>query len=262
MTDRPLAVDGLQFGPAGVALTGPVSFQLARGAILVVLGPNGVGKTTLFRTLLGLSPRVAGSVAWGGRPLEDLTARDLARRVAYVPQAPGAAFDFTVEQYVMLGRLGLLGLVNAPGRRDRDAAGEAIDRLGLGALRSRPLSRLSGGERQLAALARALAQQAGALILDEPAASLDIANQVRLLDTMVALATEGLAIVYSTHDPNHALRAGHQALLMTPGADPCHGSVGALVEPAALSRAFGTPIEQALTESGARALTAASRSRS
>jgi iron complex transport system ATP-binding protein len=257
MTDPLLAVEGLQFGPGMVALTGPTTFRLELGAILVVLGPNGVGKTTLFRTLLGLSPAMAGEVTWGGQPLRGLGARELSRHVAYVPQRPGAAFDFTVEQYVMLGRLGRLGPAAAPGRLDRAATADAIERLGLGSLRSRPLSRMSGGERQLASLARALAQQASALILDEPAASLDLGNQVRVLDTLRALAREGLSIVYSTHDPNHALRAGHYALLMTPGGDPRHGSVDAVVEPDALSHAFGTPIEQAHTAAGVRLLAAA-----
>ncbi len=257
MTDALLAVEGLQFGPEGVALTGPTTFRVAHGEILAVLGPNGVGKTTLFRTLLGLLPPVAGRVLWGASPVASLAARELSRCVAYVPQSAGAAFDFTVEQYVLLGRLGMHGPMSAPGSEDRAVATDAIERLGLGALRSRRLSQTSGGERQLAALARALAQQAGALILDEPAASLDIANQVRVLDTLAALAGQGLAIVYSTHDPNHALRAGDQALLLTPDDQPRHGAVDALIEPGALSRTYGTPIEQARTGAGGRVLGAA-----
>jgi iron complex transport system ATP-binding protein len=260
MIEALLAVEDLQFGPEGVALTGPTTFSLGRGEILAVLGPNGAGKTTLFRTVLGLLPPVAGGVLWGARPVASLAAHELSRCVAYVPQSAGAAFDFTVEQYVLLGRLGIHGPMSAPGSEDRTVASDAIERLGLGALRSRRLSQTSGGERQLAALARALAQQAGALILDEPAASLDIANQVRVLDTLVALAGQGLAIVYSTHDPNHALRAGDEALLLTPGEQPCHGPVEALIEPGALSRTYGTPIEQASNSAGGRVL-AAARSR-
>ncbi len=257
MTERLLAVEDLQFGPAGVALTGPTTFHLDRGAILVVLGPNGAGKTTLFRTMLGILPPLAGRVVWGARPVESLAPRELSRCVAYVPQSAGVAFDLTVEQYVMLGRLGSRGVMTAPGTNDRLAVGDAIERLGLVALRSRRLSQTSGGERQLATLARALAQRASALILDEPAASLDIANQVRVLDTLATLAGQGLAIVYSTHDPNHALRAGDAALLLAPGGQPRHGAVGTLIAPGALSQAYGTPIEQARTEAGARVLVAA-----
>jgi iron complex transport system ATP-binding protein len=255
MTDPLLEVEGLRFGPGAVALTGPAGFRVDDGTILVVLGPNGAGKTTLFRTLLGLIPPVSGRVAWRGRPLQQLAPRDLARLVAYVPQSPGTAFDFTVEEYVLLGRLGQLSAVSAPGRRDRDAAAAAIERLGLAAMRTRPLSRMSGGERQLAALARALAQEAAALVLDEPAASLDLANQSRVLDMLATLADGGLAIAYSTHDPNHALRAGTSVLLVSRGGDPRFGRVDAMIQPAELSRAYGTAIEEARTASGRRVVT-------
>lgn len=249
-TESLLGVDRLRFGPSGVALTGPVSFRLEAGSVLAVLGPNGAGKTTLFRTILGLLPPVAGSVTWNGRPASELAPRELSRVVAYVPQSPGAAFDFTVEQYVLLGRLGRMGALNAPSRDDRTAASAAIGRLGIESLRGRFLSRVSGGERQLAALARALAQGSCALVLDEPVASLDLANQVRVLELLASLARDGLAIAYSTHDPNHALVAGNEVLLMSRGGEPQHGSVESLVEPGILSRVYGTRVETARTAAG------------
>lgn len=257
MTERLLEVEDLRFGPGSVALTGAAHFSVDPGSILVVLGPNGAGKTTLFRTLLGLIPPIGGRVAWRGRALRQLAPRDLAKLAAYVPQSPGSAFDFTLEQYVLLGRIGRFGAIAGPGSRDREAAASAIERMGLQAMRRRPLSRMSGGERQLAALARALAQQAAALVLDEPASSLDLANQSRVLGVLASLAADGLAVVYSTHDPNHALRAGTDVLLVTRGGDPLHGAVDALIEPGALSRAYGVAIEQALTPSGGRFVAAA-----
>jgi len=260
MTDPLLEVESLRFGPAGVALTAPLDLRLAAGEILAVLGPNGAGKTTLFRTILGLLEPVAGRVAWNGRDVRSLSASELARHAAYVPQSPGAAFDFTVEQYVRLGRLGQLGALRAPGAQDRVAADEAITRLGLAGLRGRPLSRLSGGERQLAAVARAVAQHPRALVLDEPAASLDIGNQALVLDMLARLAREGLAIVYSTHDPNHALATATHVLLLSRGGEVLYGSPATLLEASVLARAYGTPIEEASTAGGRRIVAAGGRS--
>jgi iron complex transport system ATP-binding protein len=218
--------------------------------VLVVLGPNGSGKSTRCRTGGGAIPPLAGEVRWRGRPLGSLSPRELAGELAWVPQQPATAFDLDVFHYVMLGRLGRLPLGAAPGAGDRQAVAQALARMGLEGFGDRLLSRVSGGERQLAALARALAQQARTRILDEPAASLAFGNQGRVLDTLSALAAEGLGIVYSTHDPNHALRCGSHALLYLPDGELLAGSVTELVTPQALTRAYGAPIEIARTADG------------
>jgi len=254
-----LRTAALAFGHDGRALTDPIDLVLDSGEIVVVLGPNGSGKSTLFRTLLGIVRPVSGAVRWVGRPLERHTPRELAECVAWVPQHPGAAFEFTVEQYVMLGRLGGLAAGRAPGRDDRAAVARAIERLGLESFRSRPLSRMSGGERQLTAVARALAQEASTLVLDEPTTSLDFGNQGRVLDVLASLAADGLGIVYSTHDPNHARRAGTRALVYLPGGKMLFGAVDALVEPATLSRVYGVPIDGAHTHDGRLVLSIAAR---
>ncbi len=245
-----LRTSALAFGYQRHALTAPIELALHSGEIVVVLGPNGSGKSTLFRTLLGVVPPIAGEVRWSSRLLAQHSPRELAECVAWVPQTPGAAFEFTVEQYVMLGRLGRLPAGAAPGRADRAAVAQAIERLGLERFRSRALSRMSGGERQLAAVARALAQQASTLVLDEPTTSLDFGNQGRVLDVIASLAGDGLGIVYSTHDPNHALRAGTRALVYLPEGAVAFGPVEELVEPATLSRVYGVPVDGARTADG------------
>jgi iron complex transport system ATP-binding protein len=245
-----LRARALSFGYDRRALTTPIDLTLHAGEIVVVLGPNGSGKSTLFRTLLGTVPPLSGAVRWGERELGQLGLRELAARVAWVPQQPGAAFEFSVEQYVMLGRLGRLPTGAAPGRVDREAVARAIERLGLERFRSRMLSRMSGGERQLAAIARALAQQASTLLLDEPTASLDFGNQGRVLDTLRGLAADGLGIAYATHDPNHALRAGTNALVYLPDGATAFGPVSELIEPSVLTRVYGVEVELARTAGG------------
>lgn len=259
MTAELLRARALGFGYDRCALTVPIDLALHAGEIVVVLGPNGAGKSTLFRTLLGVLPAVSGTVHWGGCALEALAPRELAARVAWVPQQPGVAFDFDVEQYVMLGRLGRLAIGAAPGRADHEAVARALARLDLQRFRARPLSHMSGGERQLAAIARALAQEATSVLLDEPTASLDFGNQGRVLDALRDLAGDGLGIVYATHDPNHALRAGSSALVYLPRGATAFGPVAQLVEPTLLSHAYGVPIEAARTPEGRQVLVLAPR---
>ncbi|MEK9721523.1 MAG: ABC transporter ATP-binding protein [Quisquiliibacterium sp.] len=252
MSEPMLQVQALCFGAAGVALTPPLDMELQAGQTLVLLGPNGSGKTTLFRTLLGFAPALGGEILWRGTDLKAMDARRLARLVAYVPQAPEAAFDFSVQAYVMMGRLGTLTGMRGPDAIDHRAVDQAIDRLGLGPMRERALSRLSGGERQLCAIARALAQDCQAILLDEPAASLDLANQARVLQLLARLADDGLAIAYSTHDPNHALLAGDRALMLAAGRAPSLGPVEQIVQPQVLSDVFGISLSQALAADGTR----------
>ncbi|MCL4745562.1 MAG: ABC transporter ATP-binding protein [Burkholderiaceae bacterium] len=248
--EPPLRVAALGFGPAGAALGGTVDFTLREGRILAVLGANGAGKTTLFRTLFGAIAPVCGTVQWAGVAVGSLAPAELARCAAWVPQSPGAGFDFSVFDYVLLGRLGRAGVLSAPGQADRDIAREAIADLGIEALATRRLSRLSGGERQLAAIARALAQQARVLVLDEPTASLDLSNQARVLDRLALLAASGPAILFSTHEPNHALQVAHDALLLRRGDEARFGSVDELIRPEALEWAYSVAVEAAYTADG------------
>lgn len=171
-----LQARNLAIGYAGRRIADGLNLTLQRGEILCLLGPNGIGKSTLFRTLLGLQPALAGSVQVQGDSLAMLNARHIAQRIAYVPQAQSGSFPFTLFDMVLMGRTAHRGLFAAPSRRDHSIATAALQRLGISALADTIYTRLSGGERQLGLIARALAAEAPLMLLDEPTANLDFGN--------------------------------------------------------------------------------------
>lgn len=182
-----------------------VSFQLEEGGVLVLLGPNGVGKTTLFKTMLGFIPRIAGEVYVGGENVVGFSRKRLAQKVAYVPQTHESSLGFTVREMVLMGRTPALEGVMSPKKEDERIVDEVIEELGIGRLAQRSCAALSGGELQMVLIARALAQQPQLLVMDEPCANLDLGNQVTVLQRITQLAQRGLSVMVTSHDPNHAL---------------------------------------------------------
>jgi iron complex transport system ATP-binding protein len=212
-----LAAHGLGFGYGATPVGRDIDIDLRAGEVLCLLGPNGSGKTTLFKTLLGLLPAQAGEVAVDGTPLAELSRQDIARRIAYVPQAHTAHFPFRVIDMVVMGRTAHLGLFAAPTSMDRQRAREALAQLGIAQLAEREYTRISGGQRQLVLVARALVQDAPAIVMDEPTANLDFGNQVIVLSEVKRLAARGLAVLLSTHDPDHAFSIASRVALLDQG---------------------------------------------
>jgi len=231
-----------------------LGLTVAAGDILCLLGPNGCGKTTLFRTLLGLLPALSGSIRLGGAPISTQSRVDIARRIAYVPQAHAPPFPFEALEIVLMGRTARLGPFAQPGARDRAVALNAMERLGIGDLAHRDYSRLSGGQRQLVLIARALAQDTPLIVMDEPTASLDFGNQAQVLAQISRLAdaasAEGRGVILSTHDPDQAFALNARALLMHEGRIRADGPARDVLTETALSAVYGIPVSVETTRSG------------
>jgi iron complex transport system ATP-binding protein len=212
-----LAVEHLVFGYPGKQIGQDVSFALAAGEILCLLGPNGGGKTTLFRTALGLLPPQGGRVTLDGADIATRSRTEMAQTIGYVPQAQSGYFPFAVRDIVLMGRTARLGLFATPSAHDRRAAEQALATLGVAHLADQAYTRISGGERQLVLIARALAQEPKFLVMDEPTASLDFGNQLRVLDRIRSLAGGGIGVLLSTHDPDHAFLIANRVAMLHAG---------------------------------------------
>jgi iron complex transport system ATP-binding protein len=238
-----LEVDRLAFGYPGTPVGRDVSFGLQGGEVLCLLGPNGSGKTTLFKTVLRLLEPWGGTVTVDGESIRRWSRRRLAQSFGYVPQAQAALFPFTLLEVVLMGRTAHVGLFATPSRRDREIAEECLAALEIGHLGTRVYTEVSGGERQLALVARALAQESRILVMDEPTASLDFGNQVRVLTAIQALARRGIAVVLSTHDPDHAFLCAHRVALLHRGQLVRLGTPAAVVTPECLREIYGVDVD-------------------
>jgi len=218
MSSAPLiAARQLTTGYAHKVVGRDISLQVRAGQILCLLGPNGSGKSTLFRTLLGLQAALDGQVTIQQRVLAQWKPAQLAACIAWVPQAQDTPLPLTALQTVVLGRAARIPFFSVPSKADEARALDCLNALGIAHLAQRRYTQLSGGEKQLVLIARALAQEPQALIMDEPTASLDFGNQIRVLRHMRRLADGGMAILFCTHQPEHARRVADTVVLLKDG---------------------------------------------
>ena len=245
-----LSVRDLTFAYKKTPVLSGVSFDAGQGELLAILGPNGVGKTTLFRCILGEQKRYSGVITIDGADLRTFSARETAHRVAYIPQTHAMTFRFSVRDVVLMGTSHTLSPLASPGRAQERIAEEALEKLGIEKLSDRSFDTLSGGEQQLCYVARALAQQAKILLMDEPTSSLDYGNQLRVLDVVKDLARDGYTVLLSTHNPQHALWYADRVLALFDGSVAALGPVETTLTPALFETLYGARAELYETPGG------------
>lgn len=234
---------GVGFAYGRQAVIEDLTLEVAEGDFFAVIGPNGSGKTTLLRLVLGsLTPRV-GDIEVFGRPLNQYRRRELARRIALVPQGSIPVFSFAVEEIVRMGRAPHLNLLGFEAAEDLDEAARAIAAVGLEALARRPLDQLSGGEQQRVWIARALCQQPRLMLLDEPTAALDMGHQLQIMRLLARLRRErGMTVVMVSHDLNLAAMFATRMLLIHGGRAVCSGTPKEVLQPAHIRTAYGCEV--------------------
>lgn len=238
-----IEVKNLSFAYGEREILHDISFTIKKGEFVSILGSNGVGKSTLFRCILGLLPDYKGDILIEGKDIKKLSVKELSRLVAYIPQNTSPAFNYTVEDIVLMGTTSSLGVFKSPGKEEMERVQWAMEKMGIEKLRKRSFNRISGGERQLAVIARALVQQAGILMLDEPTASLDFGNQMLVLSQAKALAAEGYTVIQTTHNPEHSYMFSDRVLALKDGRLLKEGDPKDIITKEVIDRLYGISVE-------------------
>ncbi len=245
MSNPILNVEELTFSysPSANAAVNKVSFEILPRTVTAILGPNGAGKTTLLHLLLGLKQPLNGSILLLGKPISGYSRHELSQNIGLVPQSEYIPFEYSVLEYVTLGRAPYLGPLELPGKQDTAIARQALRDVGISHLENRSIPALSGGELQLVLLARALCQQPRVLLLDEPTSHLDLSNRNVTLQIMDRLRSAGTTIIFSTHDPEAAALVADKLVLMRAGQVLDTGSMDEVFTEEKLSLTYGTHVQ-------------------
>ena len=229
-----------------------VSMEVNQGEIVGFLGPNGAGKSTLLGCMMNLNKPNSGTVCVGGRSISSMTARELASRVSFVPQNTRPVFGYTVLEFVTMGRAPMISALGRPGEKDREAAMEALEKMGIGQLAGRPFTEISGGEMQQATIARAIVRKPEVILFDEPTAHLDFGNQLRTLRVIKRLSEEGYTTVITTHNPDHAIMLGGRAAILDRNGKLLSGSTEEIVNEENLSTIYNSELKIRYIEEAGR----------
>ncbi len=242
--DKILSLENIHFRyyPDDPNVLSNLSLEIPAGKITAILGPNGTGKTTLLHILLGLLKPLNGVVKVSGKSHKEYSRRELSQMIGLVPQFESVPFNFSVFEFVLLGRSPYLKPLQLPGSEDVRISEEALLAAGIAHLRNKPVNEISGGERQLVHISRVLTQQTQILLLDEPTAHLDLENQNRILSLLKQMSSRGNTAVLTTHDPNAAIFAADYFVLMNRGKIAAQGNLDEVITAENLSMIYRIPI--------------------
>lgn len=238
-----LEIKNLSCGYGKKTIVEDLSVSVEGGEVLSLLGPNGVGKTTFFKTILGFLKPHNGDIYVDGYNVKECRKNELARKIGYVPQAHEPPFPFTVLDVVVMGRTAHLGIFKSPSKEDYKIAEDALESLEVLYLRDKIYTEISGGERQMVLIARALTQKSEVLIMDEPTSNLDFGNQVRVLDQINKLAKSGLGIIMTSHFPDHAFLCSSKVALLQRNHRFIVGEVEEVITEENLRSAYGVDVK-------------------
>lgn len=220
-----------------------IDFTEENGNLICVLGRNGVGKSTLFKCILGLLSNYNGYIEVNGKDIKKMSEKEIASNISYIPQSHDSLFKFSVIDMVLMGTTSSLRGFSCPSIKHKKIAMEALKTLNIEHLANRTYSHLSGGEQQLVLISRAIAQQGKILIMDEPCSNLDYGNQIQVMKKVRELASKGYLIVQSTHNPDHAFLFADKVLVILDGSVRDYGNPREILTEELLEEVYGIPIE-------------------
>ncbi len=238
-----LQVENLKGGYGSREVVNNISFHVEEGDVLCVLGPNGCGKSTLLKLLLRFLPKKSGRIFVQGLNMDKLDRRAMAHLISYIPQSDYMPFPYTVLEMVTMGRSCRLGRWETPSRKDIDFAAESLDKLRIMHLADKLYTQISGGERQLVLMARALCQDTKILIMDEPTASLDFSNQQLIMDAINTAVVEGRSVILTTHSPSQPFTIATKVLLLSRGETVGFGRPLDVLTNKSLENVYGIPMD-------------------
>lgn len=219
-----------------------VTFSIQKGEICTILGPNGSGKSTFLNCLVHLLKLDEGEIFLFGQPIESLSPRAIAQKIAYVSQNTSSVYDYTVRDFIGMGRAPHHRLFERPGAEEWHLVDQAIEKMHIGHIRDKKFTQISGGERQQACVARAIVQQPELIIFDEPTSALDYGNQLRIIALVKEVSEQGYAIIMTTHNPDHAIMLGGQVSVLSRSGEMKTGPAEDMIEEKRLSHMYQTEL--------------------